>query len=177
MKSFKDGTGRIWEVNITAAAIKRVKSLIGVDLYALIEDGFKPFMELIESPVELVDVLYCVCKPQADSLAVTDEQFGEQMAGDVLLAASEAFAESYADFFREPRIRAQMRELRRKMKVVQDRLTERGERLVSSLDPEEAAKELIKLLDEEAAARMSKKPSGISPESSESTPDLSPSRN
>lgn len=177
MKSFKDTKGRIWEVNVTASAIKRVKSLIGVNLYALIEDGFKPFSDLVASPVELVDVLYCLCKPQADSLGVTDEQFGEQMAGEILLAATDAFVESYVDFFPDPRIRQQLHDLIRKTKVVQDRLTERGERLVSSLDPEEAAKELIKLLDEEAAARMSKKPSGISPESSESTPDLSPSRN
>ncbi len=177
MKSFKDGAGRIWEVNVTVAAMKRVKSLAGVDLYALIEDGFKAFSDLVAKPVQLVDVLYCLCKPQADSLGVSDEQFGEQMAGEVLLAATDAFVEGYVDFFPDPRIRAQLRDLVRKTKVMQDRLTERGERLVSSLDPEEAAKELIKLLDEEAAARMSKKPSGNSPESSASTPAPSPSPN
>jgi hypothetical protein len=160
-QSFKDEAGRLWEVRVNVASIKRVKSLIGLDMYALIKDGLAPFRELIADPEKLVNVLYCLCKPQADALGVTDEQFGELMAGDVLFAAIDAFVESYADFTPDQKARATLRTAFQKAKQVQDLLIERAARGVASLDPEEIVRSLTK--------------SGESPESSESTLVPSPS--
>jgi len=97
MKTFSDITGRSWTVTVNIDAIKRVKTLIGTNLLDAIEG--KLLEQLIADPVLLCDILYCLCKPQADSQNVSDEDFGRAMAGDVIEAATTAFLEELADFF------------------------------------------------------------------------------
>jgi len=46
-----------------------------------------------------VDVLYAICKPDADKQGVTDEEFGEAMAGDAIEQATEALLDEIVDFF------------------------------------------------------------------------------
>ena len=82
MQTFRDNAGRTWTVAIDVAAIKRVRSLIGYDLLAVL-DGTGT-QALVSDPVLLVDVLYALCRPEADRLAVTDEDFGRSMAGDAI---------------------------------------------------------------------------------------------
>ncbi len=66
MKTFTDNAGRTWTVSINVAAIKRVRGLLDVDLYKLVDDGFQPLSKLVSDPVQLADVLYCLCKDEAD---------------------------------------------------------------------------------------------------------------
>ena len=107
MKSFTDNKGRIWTLEVTVATIKRVRALCKVDLNSIVEldKNNKPSAELLErlsfDPVLLVDVLYAVCKPQADKLGITDEDFGEAMAGDAIEHATTALLEEVIDFFPE----------------------------------------------------------------------------
>ena len=107
MKSFTDNKGRIWTLEVTVATIKRVRGLCKVDLNSIVEldKNNKPSAELLErlsfDPVLLVDVLYAVCKPQADKLGITDEDFGEAMAGDAIEHATTALLEEVIDFFPE----------------------------------------------------------------------------
>lgn len=93
MKVFKDSHGRDWSIAIDTVTAKRVKALLQFDLFASDIDSLSNNMIL------LVDVLYVVCKPQADAAGITDEQFGASMTGDVLDAASEALQEDIVDFF------------------------------------------------------------------------------
>jgi hypothetical protein len=67
MHSFRDNVGRVWTVTINVAAVKRVRGLVGVDLYKLVDDGFKPLAALVSDPVQLADVLFCLCKDEADA--------------------------------------------------------------------------------------------------------------
>jgi hypothetical protein len=67
MHSFVDNSRRTWEVAINVSAVKRIRGLLGIDLYALVDDGFKSLSKLVSDPVTLADVLYCLCKDQADS--------------------------------------------------------------------------------------------------------------
>ena len=46
-------------------------------------------------------MIYCLIKPQADKLGVTDEQFGQSLGGDAVLAAQTAFYEELVDFFQK----------------------------------------------------------------------------
>ena len=107
MKSFTDNKGRTWTLEVTVATIKRVRALCKVDLNSIVEldKNNKPSAELLEQlstdPVLLVDVLYAVCKPQADKLGITDEDFGEAMAGDAIEHATSALLEEVIDFFPE----------------------------------------------------------------------------
>ena len=107
MKSFTDNKGRAWEIVVTVATVKRVRGLCKVDPNSIVEldKNNKPSAELLErlssDPVLLVDVLYAVCKPQADKLGITDEDFGESMAGDAIEHATTALLEEVIDFFPE----------------------------------------------------------------------------
>ncbi len=109
MKTFSDNSGRIWTVVVTVATLKRVRALCEIDLYSIVEVDEKNNLKtdlldrLSSDPVLLVDVLYAVCKPEADKLGVTDEQFGESMAGDAIAKASEALLDEIVDFFPDPK--------------------------------------------------------------------------
>jgi len=103
MRAFKDNAGRTWTISVNVAAIKRVISLVGVNL--LDAAGGKLIKDLISNPVLLVDVLYALCQPEAERLSVTDVQFGEAMAGDAIDLATTAMLEDLADFFPQARDR------------------------------------------------------------------------
>ena len=96
MGSFKDNEGREWQVSITVAAVKRVRELVGVDLLD-IADGVV-ITELATNPIKLVDVVYAICKPQADQARVSDEDFGEAMLGDAIDQATEAVLDALVSF-------------------------------------------------------------------------------
>ena len=53
----------------------------------------------------LVDVLYAAVQPQAERQNISDEQFGEGLAGDVISDATTALLEALVAFFPEPRRR------------------------------------------------------------------------
>ncbi len=158
MKTFTDNAGRTWTVTINVDAIKRVRTLVQVNLLDVLDDGCKLLAELHDDPVLLVDVLYCVCKPEADTQNVSDEEFGRAMSGDAILQASTALLEELSDFFPNARQRAAMKELLKKTETVVDRLLDHAETTIAELDPESVAQTAIASF-------------GNSPESSASTPD------
>ena len=112
MKSFTDNAGRTWMVTVNVAAIKRVRALCGVDLNAIVEMDEKnnPSTKLLErlstDPVLLVDVLYAVCKNEADTQGITDEEFGMAMAGDAIDHATAALLDEVVNFFPEAKRQA-----------------------------------------------------------------------
>lgn len=97
MKTFKDNAGRSWTVAVNVAAIKRVKGLLDVNLMEAVEGDL--LEKLSTDPVLLCDVVYAICKPEADTQGVTDEQFGQAMAGDAIQHATTALLEELIDFF------------------------------------------------------------------------------
>jgi len=103
MKTFNDNAGRTWTVTVNVDAIKRVKSLLSVNLMEAVEG--KLLERLVSDPVLLCDVIYAVCKPEADAKAVSDEDFGRSMAGDAIDLATTALLEELCDFFPQGRRR------------------------------------------------------------------------
>jgi len=101
MRTFKDNAGRAWSVQINVDALKRVRSLLDVDLLEVLEG--KLIDRLSGDPVFLCDVLYAVVKPEADAQKVSDEDFGRAMGGDALDGATAALLEELVDFFPSPR--------------------------------------------------------------------------
>lgn len=104
MKQFTDNAGRAWTVEINVAALKRVKSLAGVDLLEVLDGGL--IERLIRDPVLLCDALYAACKPEADQRSITDEEFGRAMAGDAIEDATGALLDEIVSFCPSPRDRA-----------------------------------------------------------------------
>lgn len=107
MQTFRDNAGRTWAVSVDVAAIKRVRALAGFDLLSVM-DG-KAVDRLIADPVILCDVLCAVCRPEAERLGVTDEDFGRAMAGDAIDHATQALLEELVSFCPNPRDRKRLR--------------------------------------------------------------------
>jgi hypothetical protein len=107
MQTFRDNAGRTWAVSVDVAAIKRVRALAGFDLLSVM-DG-KAVDRLIADPVLLCDVLCAVCRPDAERLGVTDEDFGRAMAGDAIDHATQALLEELVSFCPNPRDRKRLR--------------------------------------------------------------------
>lgn len=101
METFRDNQDRTWELAVNVAAVKRVKGLTEVDLLTAIDGQL--FERLVGDPVLLCDVVYALCKPQADEQKVTDEDFGRAMAGDAIDNAVKALLPELIAFFPSPR--------------------------------------------------------------------------
>ena len=99
MKTFVDNMGKTWTVTVNVGTIKRVKDLLGINLVQAITGDL---IEKVENDICLfVDILYVVCKQQAQANNISDEKFGELLGGDSLGKATEAFLEQLIDFFPE----------------------------------------------------------------------------
>lgn len=98
-KQFTDATGRAWPVPVNVSTIKRARDLVDVNLLDIVADNGALMQKLSTDPIVLCNVLYCLCKDQADREGLTDYQFGELLAGDCLEAATLALLEGLADFF------------------------------------------------------------------------------
>ncbi|HRQ73796.1 MAG TPA: hypothetical protein PLU35_12280 [Phycisphaerales bacterium] len=144
MKTFKDNAGREWTVEVNVAALKRVKSLTGVDLLGVLDGTL--IERLIRDPVLLCDAVYAVCKPQADERSVTDEDFGRAMAGDAIEHATGALLEELVSFCPSPRDRANLGRVLKATREVMDKARDIVEARLDSGELEEAAEEALRTL-------------------------------
>jgi hypothetical protein len=107
MKCFKDNQNRNWTIVVNVAAVKRVRSLLEINLLDVVklDEKNRPNVDLLEQlasdPVLLCDVIYCICKPDADAQSISDEDFGSAMSGDAIEHATTALLEELVDFFPE----------------------------------------------------------------------------
>jgi hypothetical protein len=99
MRSFTDTKGREWSVDITVAAVRRVRDATSILLTSMYENRCSLMEKLASDVVLLVDVLWATCKPQAAEAGITAEQFAEAMGGNSLASATEALVRATADFF------------------------------------------------------------------------------
>ena len=105
MHTFIDNAGRTWTLAVNVGAIKRVRALCGIDLANIIsiEPGKNPdvtvLMQLSNDPVLLVNTIYAICKLEADTKNISDEDFGQAMAGDAIENATTALLDEVVDFF------------------------------------------------------------------------------
>jgi hypothetical protein len=110
MGSFVDVHGRRWSVVLDAAALRRLQRTLGVDPAKLAGDRLGTFADLIGDPARLVDVLYVVCRPQAERRGMTDEDFGRALAAErPTLDAARALAFAVAELVPDARARAALR--------------------------------------------------------------------
>lgn len=165
MRSFKDIQGRQWSVEINVTAIKRVRGLTGEDLMQVIEGTL--IEKLIRDPVLLCDVVYAICKPEADSRSVSDEEFGKAMAGDAIEAATTAVLEELVGFCPSPRDRANLGRVLQATRKVMDRARDLVEKKLDSGELDRLADRLLAEASPEATAGSS---STSAQESSASTP-------
>jgi hypothetical protein len=171
MNTFSDTQGRSWTVEVNVAALKRVRSLAGVDLLEAVE-GSGLVERLMRDPVLLCDVVYALCKPEADQRGVSDEDFGRAMAGDPIDHATAAVLDGLVSFCPSPRDRAALGRVldatRRVREKARDLADQRLEALTSEASLDRIVSETMPALDHHVPA-MSGGSSTSSPASSGST--------
>ena len=167
MKTFTDNANRTWTVTVNVDAIKRVKGTLGVNLLEAIEG--KLLDRLATDPVLLCDILYVLCKAQADAAERQRRGLRPLMAGDVIEQATTAFLEELAGFFPKGRRDLLTKALGKLAKLEAIALTAASDRLDSDALEAELQQELIAtgvaLAETAASASVTSLP-----ESSESTP-------
>ncbi len=72
MHTFNDSLGRTWTVTITVDAIRRVRSLLDINLLDAIEG--KLIERLVVDQVLLCDILFALVQPEAQAKSITDEE-------------------------------------------------------------------------------------------------------
>lgn len=130
MKSFTDSADRDWTIEINVSTIKRVRALLEVDLLDVL--GGKLVERLVGDPILLCDVVYAVCKPQADALGVSDEEFGRAMAGDAIDHATQALLDELVSFSPSPRDRANLGRVLTKTREAMDKARDVVEQRIAS---------------------------------------------
>jgi hypothetical protein len=174
MHSFKDSTARAWNVEINVAQIKAVRSAVGVDCYKLLEDKLQPLGELLGDPCAFVDVLWVLCREQAQAAGISDDAFGRCLGGDAIEAAGDAFVEELIDFFPRGR-REALRKLIGKGKQVGNMAMARATAELDQLTPEKLGQILDRHLPgPPSAGPTSSSSPGTAPELSASTPGPGP---
>lgn len=133
MSTFTDGNGREWHITVSVDDIRRVKAETGVYLTKLIDDQLSPLVTLLADTLTLVDVIYCLVRPQADKLGITDVQFAQAICGDVLDHAASAFVEALIGFFPKSQ-RDLLTRLIEKGKRVQEALAKKAEIAIEQLN-------------------------------------------
>ena len=166
MRQFKDNAGRTWTVDINVATLKRVRGLTGVDLMQIIEGTL--IEKFIRDPVLLCDVVYAVCKPEADSAKVSDEEFGKAMAGDAIEAATGAVLDELISFCPSPRDRANLGRVLQATNRVMDKARDLTEKRIETLTSESELDKLVNRMVPEPLTPGSLSTSA--PEPSASTP-------
>jgi hypothetical protein len=166
LKTFVDNAGRTWTIAINVGAIKRVRGLLNINLLEILEGEL--IDRLIRDPVLLCDVVYAVCKPEADALNVTDEEFGQAMAGDAIEQATKALLDELVLF-------SPSRQARANLQRVLDttwRLMDRAQAVIAAkLDSGEMEKTVEHLLTNGQMPETQNDSSGNSPELSASSPN------
>ena len=97
MHTFTDTQGRPWTITLNVDAIRRVRSVLNINLLEAIEGRL--LERLITDPVLLCDILFVVIQPEAIAKGISDEDFGRSLGGDVLDVATTALLEELVDFF------------------------------------------------------------------------------
>ena len=156
MAEFRDTEGRTWLVTVTTTTLKRVKALLDVDLGKMAADG-SLYRVLADDPILLCDLLYAICKPEADARDIKDEDFGRGLAGDAIDDATTALMEGLIDFFPKGR-----RELHRKA-LAKFRTLE--QKAIKNAEDRIDSDELDQELDRRLASLSSATSSAGSPES------------
>lgn len=126
--------------------------MLSVDVNDLVGDNQKAFLSRLADPILLCDVLYVICKPQADSLGINDEQFGSSHDLEILEQASNIFWDAVIDFF-PPRLREMLKMVIREARRVGEKSSELAAKAIKSgkiqTAVEDAANEAIRKMEAE----------------------------
>ena len=94
---FIDANNRSWVPEINVVTIGRVRSALDINLLELLVPDNK-LAERLTDPCLLVDIIYLLCKDEADRLAIDATEFGRSMTPDGIEDAWAAILEGIVLF-------------------------------------------------------------------------------
>lgn len=102
---FIDSLGREWFVRIDVNALRRIRDGMGVNFgnWSDIGDILK---RMIFDDLFVVEVAYCILKPEIDTRKLSDAEFFVGVHSDAIERVCDAIQSGLSDFFRNPAIRA-----------------------------------------------------------------------
>lgn len=157
MKTFTDNANRLWTIAINVSTIKRVKDLLNVNLTAVADgdDSGNALNARLKTDYEMIcNVLFCLVKPEADVLGITDEMFGAALGGDALGNAQNALVEELVNFFPNPSMRRVVMKQMEKLDQMQEMAYEHIVKQIESPQIEEAMKRTLDEATKRAYARL-----------------------
>ena len=119
MPEFRDTEGRAWRVEINVTTLKRVKVDLGLDLGDEAVAGTL-YAKLVNDPILLCDLLYVVCRDQAEEREIGDEAFGRGLGGVCLDNATAALIEALVNFTPSPQRRRRLEVAIRKTETLME---------------------------------------------------------
>ena len=128
MKEFRDTESRTWKVSVSVGTIKAVREALNIDLCAVTQGeaaGKKTLTSLIIDPIQVCNILFVLCRRQADEQKVSDEDFGRAMGGKSLAEGRAALLEELVNFTPDPREQKVVAEQIRKLQELKNKAYER----------------------------------------------------
>lgn len=153
--SFTDSQNRVWLVNLSLAAARRIDLADATAIYEkpiAILNSQKANDRLFED-LQFNDALqmffvWCIVKPQADKLEITEDDFAESLSPQSMHAAKVALWEALSDFFPERKTYfSQLRNYHKRMyETAADQLQDKGDKLIE-IAKEQISQELDRQLN------------------------------
>lgn len=153
---FTDSQGRVWVVNLSLAAARRIDLADASAIYdkpiAILNSqkaNDRLFEDLQFNDALQMFFIWCIVKPQADKLEVTEDDFAESLSPQAMHAAKAALWEALSDFFPERQTYfSQLRSYHKKMyETAADQLQDKGDKLLK-LAEQHISQELDKQLSD-----------------------------
>lgn len=130
MQRFNDRNGHEWFIELNIATARRIRQEMAKDARFDQFDflDYAGILAAVNDVFFAADLLYVVCKEQADALEITTEEFGASLKGKYLFDAIAAFVAEYLDFFPDPTVAEKMRAVvdatREKQAAIRDAIIE-----------------------------------------------------
>jgi hypothetical protein len=145
MAVFQDRSGRQWLVQIDAPKLAAVRSECGLTL-----TDPKDFEQATTDELKLVDVLWVLCRAQAQQQGVEQTSFCAALVGDVLDDAQKALVDAVLDFFPKSKREA----IRATMDVALNYRLKGGQLLQNKLTDPSLLESMLAKLDQEIDAAL-----------------------
>jgi hypothetical protein len=171
---FLDAENRSWEPEVNVVTIGRVRSALGINLLELILPN-STLADRLTDPCLLVDVLYLLCKDQADRLGVDDAAFGKAMTPDGIEDAWGTVLEGVVSF--SPRgLRPAHQRVLEKAKAYQKAAAEKIKTLVAGTEFDAMLDQAMERLSSQPQTSQTESTGDVSslPESLESSQAVTP---
>jgi hypothetical protein len=142
MHSFKDSTGREWQLSINGFTNEAVFDKLGYTPIAKLQSGLEKYGDFLEHPKDFFNCLWVMVQGQHPG--VTEKDFKVAMDGDPKDAAIRALQEEII-FFSPPQRRKEMAQTFAKLERLGNLLNQEAAKQVGEID-ESKIPELLKIL-------------------------------